>query len=302
MLLIDTDPGLDDAHALAMATRAIPHDELIVTTVAGNVDLDRVTANALWLMSKLAPTVPVHRGAAAPLVRRHVDAAHIHGSDGLGGFPHAASTAEPAPGHAAAAIAEAARAHPGSLRIVALGPLTNLALALSLEPRLPDLVVSVAIMGGSPAQHGNASLNAEFNTFADAEAAEAVFSRMRNITLLTWDATLATRFSADELAGMWVGDSAEARVLRAMHEHRAAGDPDYATRVDYGRADPLAMAVALHPECVASARTHRVHVVHDGGLAHGVTVVDEHDATADRFPVAIPETFHRDALLAALRV
>lgn len=302
MLLIDTDPGLDDAHALAMATRALPHDDLIVTTVAGNVGIDEVTSNALWLVGEFAPTVPVHRGAALPLVRRHVDAAHIHGSDGLAGYPRGEAVIAPAPPHAAHAIVEAARAHAGELRIVALGPLTNIALALGLEPRLPDLVASITIMGGSPAQHGNASLNAEFNVFADAEAAETVLSRMRGITLLTWDAALATRFSPDELAAMWAGDSPEARVLRALYEHRIAQDRGYAELADYGRADPLAMAVALHPECVASSRTHRVHVVHDGGIAHGLTVVDERDATADRFAVTIPETFHRRELLTALSI
>lgn len=300
MHIIDTDPGLDDAHALAMATRALPHDRLMVTTVAGNVPLDAVTDNAAWLLGELAPSVPLHRGAALPLVGAHVDAAHIHGADGLGGFPRPASRVAPRAQHAAVAIVEAARSHPRDVHIVALGPLTNVAIALALEPALPDLVASVTIMGGSPAQHGNASLNAEYNIYADAHAAEAVFSRMKRISLLTWDASLATRFSAAELDAFWSGDSAEARVLRALSAHRFASDPGYAASADFGRADPLAMAVALRPECVATARTHRVHVVHDGGLAHGVTVVDERDATPDRDPVRIVETFHRDRLLAAL--
>lgn len=302
MYLIDTDPGLDDAHALAMATRSVDHDQLIVTTVAGNAGLEQVTRNARWLLGELAPSVPVHRGAEAPLVRSHVGAEHIHGADGMAGFPRSSVAAPLRAAHAANAIVDAARENPGRLRIVALGPLTNIALALALEPRLPELVSSLTIMGGSPAQHGNASLNAEYNVFADAEAAEAVLSRMPRASLLTWDASLSTRFSADELAAMWSGGSREARLLRAVHARRCDIDPSYAASADFGRADPLAMAVALRPDCVAATRTHRVHVVHDGGLAHGVTVVDERDATSDRFPVSLPERFHRPALLDALAV
>jgi purine nucleosidase len=302
MYIIDTDPGLDDAHAIAMATKLLPHDRLVVTTVAGNVGLDAVLDNAAWLLDELAPSVPLYRGAAGPLVGSAVDAAHIHGADGLGGFPHARGRTAPQREHAAVAIAELARAQAGALHIIALGPLTNLALALALEPALPDLVASVTIMGGSPAQHGNASMNAEYNVYADAHAAEAVFSRMRRISLLTWDASLSTRFTRAELDAFWSGPSVQARVLRDLAAHRFSADADYASSADFGRADPLAMAVALRPECVASARAHRVHVVHDTGLAHGVTVVDERDATSDRHPVRIVESLHREPLLDALTV
>ncbi|WP_243226792.1 nucleoside hydrolase [Microbacterium sp. CIAB417] len=302
MYIIDTDPGLDDAHALAMACRMLPPEQLVITTVAGNVGLGAVTENAAWLLEQWAPEVALYAGAALPLSGAPVDAAHIHGDDGLAGFPRERATRRPHSEHAAVAIAKLARQHPGTLRIIALGPLTNLALALALEPGLPDLVADLTIMGGSPAQHGNASLNAEFNIFADPVAAEVVFARMRHITLLTWDASLAHRFSRAELEGFWAGDSAPARTLRALHEHRISNDPGYAANTDFGRPDPLAMAAALAPGCIASAREHRVRVVHDGGLAHGVTVVDERDATSDRAPVRLIDAFHADALRAALTV
>lgn len=298
--LIDTDPGLDDAHAIAMATRSAAHPDLVFTTVSGNVGIDTVTANAAWLIEQLAPTVPLYRGAAAPLVGPGVGAAHIHGDDGLAGFPRTRAGIVPRPGHAALAIVEHARTHRAELHIIALGPLTNIALALALEPDLPNLVGSLTIMGGSPAQHGNASLAAEYNIYADAAAAEAVFSRMQRITLLTWDASLATRFSGEEMAAFWAGTSAEARLLGGLAEHRLSTDAAYAASADFGRADPLAMAIALRPEVVADSRHHRVHVVHDGGLAHGVTIVDERDATDDREPVRIVTAFHRELLLDAL--
>ena len=307
MYLVDTDPGLDDAHAIAMATRAIPHDQLVVTTVAGNTGLAQVSANAGWLLGVFAPTVPLHHGAAGPILGPPVDATHIHGSDGLGGFPRSTGAVVPREAHAATAIARLARAHAGELHVIALGPLTNIALAVALEPDLPRLVASLTIMGGSPARRGNASPYAEFNIFADSVAAETVFSSMLRITLLTWDTSLATRFTREELAGFWSGGSAEARLLDALGRHRAATDPRYAASTDYGRADPLAMAVALQPDCVATARSSPVRVVHDGGPDHGVTVVADHDdgragELTGRRPVRIVETFHRDLLLRALTV
>lgn len=302
MHIIDTDPGLDDAHAIAMATRLLPHDELVVTTVAGNVGLDAVTANAAWLLAQWAPQVPLYRGAAAPLVGEMVDAAHIHGDDGLAGFPRTPTPFDGPTTPAAVAIADLVRALPGEVDIVALGPLTNIALALALEPRLPELVRSLTVMGGSPAQHGNASLNAEYNVYADPAAAEVVLARMTTVTLLTWDTCLTHRFSRAELADFFGGTSAEARLLARLHEHRLAHDPAYAALTDYGRADPLAMAAALAPACVATTTSHGVQVVHDGGRAHGVTVVDERDALDGRPRVRLVETFHRPALVHALTI
>lgn len=302
LYIIDTDPGLDDAHAIAMAVTALPPHQLVITTVAGNAPLDAVTDNATWLVDELAPAVPVYRGAVGPLVGPPVDAVHIHGRDGMGGYPHGPGEVMPRPQPAALAIVELARARSGPVHIIALGPLTNLALAVALEPDLPTMLASVTIMGGSPAQHGNASLNAEYNIFADPYAAETVFARFRDVTLLTWDASLAHRFSREEMAQFWAGDSDAAALLRAVDAHRLATDPVYAAGADFGRPDPLAMAVVTHPETVTSAVAHRIRVVHDGGLAHGVTVVDERDVLTDRAPVRIIETFDRTALLAALRV
>jgi purine nucleosidase len=302
LYIVDTDPGLDDAHAIAMAIQAFPHDRLVITTVAGNAPLEVVTENAAWLIDELAPGVPVYRGAARPLVGAPVDAVHIHGSDGLGGYPHDPAGTKPRAEHAAVAIVDLARTSTEPVHVIALGPLTNIALALALEPALPDMIASLTIMGGSPAQHGNASLNAEFNIYADPDAAEVVFRSFPHITLLTWDASLAHRFSREEMARFWAGDSDAATLLRAVDAHRWGADPAYAAGSDFGRPDPLAMAVVTRPECVAAAVSHRIRVVHDGGLAHGVTVVDERDVLTDRAPVRIIEAFHRPLLLDALRV
>lgn len=281
MFLIDTDPGIDDAHALAMALRRLPADQLIVTTVAGNVGIDVVTANARRLVAALSPEVPVHRGAAGPILGAPVEAPHIHGDDGMGGFawPDASSAPE-AETHAVRAILDAADEHGKELTIVALGPLTNLALAIRIDPTLPQRIGRVVSMGGSPAGLGNASINAEFNVFADPVAAEIVYSTVP-LTLITWDLTQAVRFSADELDSFWSGQSAAARLLRGIHEHRRATDPAVAGQRDFGRVDPLAMAIALDESVLVKADRHPV-VVGYGGLAHGVTAVDWKDSESSR--------------------
>lgn len=279
MLLIDTDPGLDDAHALAMALGSRPPEELLITTVAGNVGLDVVTHNARRIVGALSPRTPIFAGAAGPLVGSSIVADHIHGADGMAGFAWGETRLAPlAEGSAATAIVDAARRYGRELHIVALGPLTNLALALRLEPALPRLVGSVTAMGGSPRMLGNASVAAEFNVFADPVAASIVFSSMP-LTLVTWDLTLEHRAPAAEVRGLWSSATPAAELLRAIDDHRVQNDAAYAERELLGRVDPLAMAIAMDPDIVLRADHHAVLVDTAGGAAHGATIVDWQDAT-----------------------
>lgn len=283
MFLIDTDPGIDDAHALAMAFRRLPADQMIVTTVAGNVGIDVVTENARRLVAAMAPGVPVHRGAAGPILGVPVEAPHIHGDDGMGGFSWPDLPLAPESEiHAVQAILDAADRYGEELTIVALGPLTNLALAIRIDPSLPRRIGRVVSMGGSPAGLGNASINAEFNVFADPVAAEIVYSTTP-LTLITWDLTQRVRFSHAELDAFWAGDSPAARLMRGIHEHRKAADPAIARFPDFGRVDPLAMAIALDESVLETADRHPI-VVGVGGLGHGVTAVDWKDSEADHRP------------------
>lgn len=303
MLLIDTDPGLDDIHAIAMAIRRLPASDLAVTTVAGNVGIDIVTTNARWLVGALGPDIPVYAGARGPLLGPPVEAAHIHGDNGLAGAPRVPDVQAPLqPGHAATAIVELAHRWGSDLTIVALGPLTNLALALQLDPGIADLIGGVVAMGGSPAGFGNASINAEYNIYADPIAAEIVLARMPRVTLVTWDLCLETRFSADDLAAFWAGDDAASTVLRSVHTFRVAADPGFASSPDFGRADPLAMAVALDPSCVLRSVSHPVVVGHSGGLDHGTTAVDWRDSLSSRPSVTIVQELDRPKILDLLTV
>jgi len=174
-ILLDCDPGLDDALALLLA-HGDPNIELVgVTTVGGNVTLVNTTRNALQLREYLNfTTVPVSAGAAAPLTRGPRDAAHVHGSGGLGNVVLPDATLPPTGAHGADFIIETLRARPGTIHLVAIGPLTNIAIALEREPAIARWAASFTIMGGSYTR-GNATVAAEFNIWANPETAKIVF-------------------------------------------------------------------------------------------------------------------------------
>lgn len=311
VLVIDTDPGLDDAHALAMALVPAPRRPHVpvaaVCTVAGNVGIDTVTDNARWLLGAYgedAATVPVYRGAAGPIAGPRSEAPDIHGADGLGELGRWSVTQTGEQGTPAAlALIETAHRHPGETTLVALGPLTNVALALRLEPRLPQLLDRVVVMGGAIHGRGNLTISAEFNTGADPAAADLVFAHFPGLVLLSWETTLDHAFAPAEFTSFFDGPSRAAATLRRVVANRFVTDPSYAQRSAYVRADPLAMAVALDPTVVTQASEHRVYAEYAPGSArHGATAVDWRDTLRDRPPVTIVERLDRDRLLELLHI
>jgi len=190
-VILDTDPGVDDALAL-LYLRARPDLRLLaITTVFGNADIETTTRNALWLRARLGLEAPVHQGAAKPLVRpRGPSPVHVHGENGLGDIDLSGPALPPADAGAAhEAIIELVRAHPGQVKIVAIGPLTNLALALRAAPDIAGLVAEVVIMGGAFAR-GNVTPFAEANIHNDPEAAAKVLAAPWPVTLVPLDATM----------------------------------------------------------------------------------------------------------------
>jgi len=193
-VIFDTDPGIDDAMALLFAAAAPGIELLGVTTVLGNGDIDRVTRNALYLCERFAIDVPVHRGAAAPLL---VDAGSpptfVHGDDALGNL-HAPAPQRPAAELSAAQfIVDRVMAQPGEITLVAVGRLTNLALALAIEPRLAGAVKQVVVMGGALGygeHRGNVSPCAEANIHGDPHAADRVMTAGWPLTLVGLDVTM----------------------------------------------------------------------------------------------------------------
>ena len=224
-LLIDTDPGVDDALALLMAFNDARHEVVGLTIAAGNVGLVHTVRNALKLCEVAGrPDVPVYAGAPDPLVHPSVDAAHVHGEDGFGdvGFTPAARTAEAE--HAALAILWLSHEYAGKLLLVALGPLTNLALALKLDPTLPQRVGRFLVMGGAINGHGNITPVAEFNIAFDPEAAHIVFSAFPHVEIADWEATVAHGLPHREVE-QWLAGEGCAHVSTTKSRARPACGP-----------------------------------------------------------------------------
>src|SRR5688500_8010460 len=174
-LLIDTDPGVDDALAILMAFNDPRHEVVGLTIAAGNVGLAHTVRNALKLCEVAGDSAPVFAGAGSPLLHPARDAGYVHGNDGFGDIGYRAPVRTAEREHAALAILRLSHAHAGRLLLVALGPLTNLALALKLDPTLPQRIARCVVMGGAVTAHGNMTPAAEFNVYFDPEAAHIVF-------------------------------------------------------------------------------------------------------------------------------
>src|SRR5438270_13538820 len=174
-VIIDTDPGVSDALALLLAMRSPELKIEAITAVAGNVPLELTLPNALRMVEIAGRTdIPVAAGAKAPLVRRLVTAAYAHGENGLGGAVFPEPTTKPVAQPAAEFIRDVVRKYPHEVTLIPVGPLTNIASALNLDPELASLIRGVVMMGGS-LSGGNITPAAEFNVYVDPEAARIVF-------------------------------------------------------------------------------------------------------------------------------
>ena len=279
--LIDTDTASDDAVALIMALRAAEVTVAAITTVAGNVPVDQATRNALYVAELCGSDVPVYTGAARPLIREFVTAEWFHGKDGLGdrGYPAPLRTAEPM--HAVDAIVAAVRAHPGIV-LVTLGPLTNIALALTKDPDIARNVSRCVVMGGNPCCEGNVTPAAEYNIWVDPEAARMVLRSELPVELVGWQ---LCRFDA----ALSESDIERVRALGTPLAHFAIdcnSRAQEAYRIQTGAIgislpDPVAMAIALDPTICTSQSRHAVDVETASDLTRGMTVVDRLGVTGD---------------------
>lgn len=249
-IILDVDTGLDDALALGLGVLD-PEIELVaVTTVAGNVEIDHTTPNTLTVLDWFGATgMPVFRGASQPLVRPLRTAAEFQGADGLGnsGLPpsHRSSEIEPAP----AAIIRLARSRPGEVTLVCAGPLTNLAIALILEPELPGLLDGVVIMGGAFHVPGNITEHAEFNTYCDPEAAAQVFAaaeRFGRVTAVGLDVCHQVALTHADYVACQAAGSPGARLFARIARQQFADRPQSL----FYLYDPLALVVASNPDLV----------------------------------------------------
>jgi purine nucleosidase len=271
-ILIDTDPGVDDALAIMMAhARA---EVVGLSIAAGNVGLAHTLGNALKLVEVIGAETPVFAGCPTPLVAGAEDAGFVHGADGFGDTGYLPASRRAEDEHAVEAILRLSREHAGKLSLVALGPLTNLALALRLDPALPGRIARLVVMGGAVRGNGNTErLAAEFNIGFDPEAAHVVFSAWPVFDLVDWEACLRHAMPFARYDALVARGDRRARFLAAI-SRKARAFNQARERVGMIAADALAMAVALEPGIVRRAERRHVTVELGGQHARGATVVD----------------------------
>jgi purine nucleosidase len=203
-LIIDCDPGVDDAVALMLAFGAEEFDLLAVTTVGGNVPVEKTARNARMLRQIAGrPDVPVFMGAEQPLVRTLGTAAEFHGTEGTGDLTPFEPDLPCADGHATDAIIALVNSRPAkSVAMAVLGPMTNLALAIRKDPALAERLGPVAVMGGARSEGGNITASAEFNIWADPEAAAEVLATGAEVVLFGLDATHQVRATEERIVAI----------------------------------------------------------------------------------------------------
>ncbi len=279
--LIDTDTASDDAVALIMALRAPDVRVAAITVVAGNVPVEQATRNALYTAELCAASVPVYSGAAKPLLRTYENATWFHGRDGLGDHNYPTPKRAPEKAHAVDAIIETIEASPG-LVLVTLGPLTNVALALSRKPSLAKQVSRCVIMGGNPCCEGNVTPAAEYNIWVDPEAARIVMHSGLPIELIGWhlcrfDAVLGPADIAEvegfgtPLAGFAIECNSHARTAYKIQ----TGEDGICLP------DPVAMCLALDPRLGTDWSDHHIEIETQSELSRGNTIVDRLNVADD---------------------
>jgi len=245
-VLIDTDPGIDDAIAILFAL-AHPGVEVAgITTVAGNIGLETTTRNALRILALAGADVPVHAGADGPLNRKRTDEVRIHGADGLGGVAFPEPLTSPAGSDAVGFLRETLMSVPaGTLDILALGPLTNIARLVTDAPEAARRMKRLIAMGGAVHERGNVGARSEFNIAHDPEAAGIVFSAGLPFTLIPLDVTRkvrADRAYLDRLARIGSASALATRDLIAAYFDATQGGESRPLH------DPCVPILALRPE------------------------------------------------------
>ncbi len=279
--LIDTDTASDDAVAIIMALRAPDVQVAAITTVAGNVDVQQATRNALYTVELCGADVPVYAGAEKPLLRVHQSATWFHGRDGLGDHNYPPPRKSAGKSHAADAIIEAVEANLGIV-LVTLAPLTNLALALSKRPEIAAKVARCLVMGGAPCCEGNVTPAAEYNIWVDPEAARIVLRSGLPIELVGWQLSRAEAVLRDRDIAHIQGFKTDLARFAIECNSRAREAYKIQTGEDgISLPDPVAMCIALDPTVGTEWSEHYVDVETHSELTRGMTVVDRLNVTSD---------------------
>lgn len=285
-VIIDTDPGVDDAIAIFLALRSPELKVEAITPVSGNVPLELTLPNALRLVEIAGrPDVPVAGGASLPLVRQLVTAQYAHGKNGLSGVDFPAPKIKPAAETATEIICRLVRSNPGEITIVAIGPLTNVATVLRSDPEIASMIPAIVIMGGS-LTHGNITPAAEFNLYVDPEAARIVFDAGIPLTMVGLDVTekvlLTDAHVQKLLAAQNPVSQAAAKIMQATIARMR--QENFATAV--AMHDPLTVASLIDPHLL-TLTDYCVEIETQGEFTAGMTVGYEHPPARGSAPMAL---------------
>ena len=284
-LIIDCDPGVDDAVGLMLAFGSPELELLAITAVGGNVPVEKTARNARMLRQIAGrEDVPVFRGADRPLRREPAGAGEFHGAEGLGDLTPFEPDVPCADGHAADAIVDLVMARPErSVALAVMGPLTNLALALRREPGLAKRLGPVAVMGGARSEGGNITASAEFNIWADPEAAAEVLASGCDAVLFGLDATHQVRATEARIAALEAIGAAKADVAAAMMRFSQRIERKIVGWDAPPVHDPCPVAWLLKPELFELAPC-RIRVETESELTRGHTAVEFREAVAGGLP------------------
>jgi len=264
-----------------MALRSPQIQVLAITTVAGNVDVQQASRNALYTAELCGSKVPVFPGAAHPLKRAHVSASWFHGHDGLGDHGYPPPRRGPESQSAADAIIDTIASHPG-LVMVTLGPLTNVALALQKKPGIAAKVSRCVVMGGAPCCEGNVTPAAEYNIWCDPDAARIVVRSGLPIELVGWHLCRgAAVLNSSDIQQVLSFGTPVAKFAIECNSRAQQAFFEQSGEHGISLPDPVAMAVALDPSLVTSQSRHFVDVETESELTRGMTVVDRLNVAQD---------------------
>jgi purine nucleosidase len=275
-VVLDCDTGVDDAMAIFYGLLAPELDVVAIGTVWGNTRVEATTANTLRLLETVnRPRVPVAAGAAKPLLGPPTTLGHgVHGEDGQGNANLPPPTLRPSGESAAAQLVRLGRERPGELTLVPVGPLTNVAIALGMDPEITRLYKQVVLMGGTFLRQGNVRRFGEANVWHDPEAAQVVLEAGWPVTVVPLDATMQVRLSQAQLAQLRDSGSPQ-----GIHLHRITGRYLDVYEQRFGRRecamhDPLALAIAADRSLIVRGPRVRVDVELTGTHTRGMTVGD----------------------------
>lgn len=269
-IILDTDPGIDDAAAIALALKHPEIDVRLITTVVGNVNIDKTTDNALRLVEFFQEDVPVAKGVGVPLIREFEDASYAHGETGMDGYDFPDITTKPIEKHAVIAMRDELMNSTEPITIVAIGALTNVALLLVQYPEVKDKIKEIVLMGGS-LSHGNTNSAAEFNIYADPHAAKMVFHAGVPLTMIGLDVTINTLLRKEVV--MEIKDANKAgEMFFSIFNHYRGGSVETGLRMH----DACVIYYLIHKDRTETA-DYYVDVVTEGP-AMGATVADIRDA------------------------